>query len=553
MFKEISKFNLLLIISVFTSLNSVNGQNTTRSDNMIAFTWEVIDGSEKLEVTKDMSKTKIKKLAEGNALYKEGIGIMIKSKMNSNNYSEAIEQFKLAMRSYKSPLKNNQHYYNYININQALCYAKEKDFAVAKRCISKVTSKIEKEKEWLYNLAIANYLLEDHQASISNLTKAIRVDENYFQAYITLEQIHRDLGNTSNADNVRRKMETVEARLIKKEHKNKRNGKGNKDEKTEGKEFSFGKEEGKPNITTLNIVKNDDPLQFNKISQIKEKSMTLVQDGVNNYYDGVDNLAKGSYTNAIENLKNTERKLKKGKIINHGCNFYRGQLAIAYLCTGETSKLPLVKRNLGKITNRLYDSRDWTYNMAVVNYDYATKKLIRYEKDNSKWKEKAKKSTELKNSIKLFKLTIRLDKFYLTPYKNLYYIYKELGNENQSEKYQKLYHKRRNELLNSFNATTDAFDREGVIFRVHLGTFGEYEAPADIFDEDYIITVPINEQQTQTWYLVGKFEEFNEAKEYLNKIIDKEYTPVKLNKRGLNINAGYPKIITYLNGDEMDF
>ena len=115
MFKKISKFSLLLVISVFTSLNSVNGQDATRSDNMTAFTWEVIDGSEKLKVTKDMSKTKIKKLEEGNDLYKEGIGIMIKSKMNSNNYSGAIEKFKLAIGSYKRS-KMNEHYYNYINI-----------------------------------------------------------------------------------------------------------------------------------------------------------------------------------------------------------------------------------------------------------------------------------------------------------------------------------------------------------------------------------------------------------------------------------------------------
>ena len=534
MFKKISKFSLLLVISVFTSLNSVNGQDATRSDNMTAFTWEVIDGSEKLKVTKDMSKTKIKKLEKGNALYKEGIGMM-----NRDDYAGAIEQFKLAMGSYKSPLKNNQHYYNYIHINQALCYAslgKDK-FAIARRSISSVTSKIEKEKEWLYNLAIANNMIEDHQAAISNLTKAIRLDENYFQAYITLEKIHRNLGNTSNADNVRRKMENAEARLIKKEHKNKSNGKGDKNDESEGKEFYFGEEEGKPDITTLNIVKYDDPLQFNKISQIKPKSMPFVQDGINDYHNGVDDLAKGSYSNAIENFKLAERKLKKGKIKNHGFNFPKGQLAIAYLCTKEISTLPQVKKNLGKITNRLYDSRDWAYNMAVVNYEYATKKLIRYEKDNNKWKEKAKKSKFLKDAIKLFKLTIRHDKFYLTPYKNLYYIYKELGNENQSEKYRKLYHNRRNELLNSVNITTDAFDREGVIFRVHLGTFGEYEAPADIFDEDYIITVPINERQTA--YLVGMFEEFKEAKEYLNK----------MSKRGYQ-NA---TIKVYQDGDDKEY
>jgi len=364
------------------------------------------------------------------------------------------------------------------------------------------------------------------------------------------------MGNKSNADNVRRKMETVEARLIKKEHKNKSNGKGNKDDKSEGKEFVF--KDAKPNITTLNIVKDDDPLQFNKLSLIKERSETMIQEGVNSYTKGVISLANKNYVNSIEELKLAEKQLKRGKINNHGLNFSRGQLAIAYLCTGEKNKLGQVKTNLKKITSRLHDSRDWTYNMAVVNYEYATKKLIRHEKDNNKWKEKANQSEELKNSIKLFKLAIKYDKLYLTPYKNLSYIYSQLGNENKSEKYRKLYNKRRNELLNSFDATTDAFDREGVIFRIHLGTFGEYEAPADIFDEDYIVTVPINElsfkgDEQKTAYLVGMFEEFKEAKEYLNKIIDKEYTPVKLNKRGFDINAGYPKIVTYINGDDLEF
>ena len=83
-----------------------------------------------------------------------------------------------------------------------------------------VTSKIEKEKEWVYNLAIANNMIQDHKAAISNLTIAIRLDENYFQAYITLEAIHRNLGNKSNADKVRDRMETAESRLIKKEQKN---------------------------------------------------------------------------------------------------------------------------------------------------------------------------------------------------------------------------------------------------------------------------------------------------------------------------------------------
>ena len=34
------------------------------------------------------------------------------------------------------------------------------------------------------------------------------------------------------------------------------------------------------------------------------------------------------------------------------------------------------------------------------------------------------------------------------------------------------------------------------IFRVNLGTFGEFNTPADLFEEDYLITVPVTEQKT---------------------------------------------------------
>ena len=177
----------------------------------------------------------------------------------------------------------------------------------------------------------------------------------------------------SNADKVRSEMETAEARLIKKEQKNKRKNKGNKDNNSEEKEFIF---EGiRPDVTTLNIIRGDDNLQFNNVKLIKERSMKLVREGVGAYNNGVNALAKKDYEVAIDSLKLAEKKLKRGKIKDHGLNFSRAQLAIAYLSLGEDakSKLGQVKRNLRNITNRLFDSRDWTYNMAVANYDYATK------------------------------------------------------------------------------------------------------------------------------------------------------------------------------------
>ena len=117
-------------------------------------------------------------------------------------------------------------------------------------------------------------LLEIQTSSISNLSKAIRLDINYFHFYITLEKIYRNTDNKNNADKVRDRMENF-TKLIKKEQKNSK--KGPKSEKS--KEI-FTIEGVQPDVTILKIVKNDDNLQFNKVSQIKERSMTLVQEGV---------------------------------------------------------------------------------------------------------------------------------------------------------------------------------------------------------------------------------------------------------------------------------
>ena len=54
--------------------------------------------------------------------------------MKNNNYSGAIEKFKLARKVYKRA-KISEHEYNYININQALCYAKINDhYTIIKLC-----------------------------------------------------------------------------------------------------------------------------------------------------------------------------------------------------------------------------------------------------------------------------------------------------------------------------------------------------------------------------------------------------------------------------------
>ena len=514
MLKNIIRINLLLTISFFTLVNTAQATITTdsitRTEFLNAFDWEVISGIENImqhDNMEQLSKNSIKKLNEGNTLYSEGIQLM-----ENKNYTSAIEKFMLARKSYK----------------------RAKIKAVASRYISLVTSKIDKEQYWLYNLSIANHLIGNYSEASTNLSKSIRLDENYFQAYITLEQILRNTNDKDNADKVRDRMETAEAKVIKKANKNKRNNKTEDNDKTEVKQLVVEGDE--PNITKLKIIKGDDNLEFNKVALIKERTMSMVQEGIGAYNNGTDELSNGNYEAAITELKIAEKKLKRGKIKEHGLNFSRAQLSIAYLCTGENSGQ--VKRNLRKITNKLYYSRDWTYNLAVANYTYGVS-TVRGERDTDKWKLKAKNSIFLKTAIKLFKLTIKHDKLYLAPYENLVYVYTILGDDNKAEKYQKQYNKRRDELIRSFDREEQikmGVDNE-YVFRIHMGVYREYEAPADMFDEEYLITVPINERKTA--YLAGMYYSLDDAIVYQKEMIKNGYLDAY--------------IVAYKDGDKIDF
>ena len=536
MLKKIIQINLVILLSFFTltisSTTTIISDGNMRSDNLKPFDWKVISGIENLVINKNMSKSAVKKLALGNEIYGNAI-----EKMKNKDYAQAIEMIKEAIKKNYKRAKISDHDFNYIYINLALCYAntgKEQDKAMAKRYLSFVTSKIEKEKEWLYNMGIANNKIGENNTAKNNFTMAIRLDENYFQSYITLEAIHRNLGNKEDADRVRDRMETAEARLIKKENKNKKNNKDKKSENT-NKEISL---EGKrPNVKDLKIVTTEDHLQYNKSIE-KDRSANMIQDGIDAYEKGVTALKNGDYTTAVTNLKIAEKKLKSGKVKIHGLNFSRGNLAIANLCTDEKSKLGQVKRNLKNISNKLYDERDWTYNMAVVNYEYGFKTL-RGEPGSDKWLSKAKSSEFIKNAIRLFKLTIKHDKLYLDSYLNLVYIYEELSDMRNAEKYQKQYEKRRDDLIRSFDREEQikmGVDNE-YVFRIHVGKYGEYEAPADMFDEPYLITVPINERITA--YLSGMYFTLDEAIVYQKEMIKKGYLEAY--------------IVAYKDGDKIDF
>ena len=523
----IKKTLYLLVITLVTFTSSITASNldsTLYTSNLKAFTWEPISDVKDIlqyENPKNLTKRAIDQSKLAEVHYSSAVELMKKKE-----YSSAINEFKSAMKRYKRA-KLSDDGLNFIRVNMALCYANSgnnEDIALSKRFLNLVTSKIYSNSNWTYNTAIAHYKIGNFSEAASFLSSIIRKDEFDFQSYVTLEDIYRNSGNEKDADKVIERMETAKAKLIAQNQKSKPSKK-QKIKKEKNKKFIPKGE--RPDIKNLKIQSKDDHLQYNKVDRINDRSMIQIQEGIGEYNLGVKALSNKEYTTAQVHLKNTEKKLKRGKINDDGLNFTRGNLAIAFLASGEKRGIGQSKRHLGKLTPKIYKDRKWTYNLAVAHYTFAT---------NSRG---ATKSEYMSKAIKLFKTVIKTDRLFLPAHENLIYIFKEIDEDSKAIRAQQNYEKCRNELIKSFSRQDQvALGMSDLhIFRVKLGTFGEYNTPATLFDEDELITIPINENNTT--YIAGMFYNLEDAIKYQKRMLRKGYE-----------NA---LIIAYKNGNEIEF
>lgn len=523
---------LSTIISLFSFLQIANAAviDTSYFAQLKAYDWQPISDADKVlqyENSKDLTKRSIdqSKLAESH--YVSGVKLM-----ESKNYNGAIAEFKSAMKRYKRA-KLSDNALNFIRVNMSLSYANtgnKQDLIIAKRFLDLVTSKILTSKEWTYNIAIARDKIGEQNEASKLLSNLIRKDEFNFQSYLTLSKIYRDSGNDDEADKVEDRMKDANQKLIEKKNKikNKDNTSSIKTKSKSKNKKSVVKAKGKkPNVNNLIIVKKVDHLKFNKIEKIDDRSMTQIQIGVSEYADGVIALSKKDYATAQDNLKEAEKKLKRGKVSNDGLNFSRADLTIALLASGEKRGVGQAKRYLMNITSKLYQKREWAYNMAVAHYNFGSRSRG------------ATKEDFLKRSVKLFKTSIQLDKLFLPAYENLIYVYRQLGESNKAQKTQKAFLKNRDRLMNSFSKSDQANlgMKNPYVFRVNLGSFGEYDTPLEVFDQSYLITVPLSEKITS--YLSGMFYNLKEAEDYKEK----------MQKIGFNT----AKIVAFKDGEKLDF
>jgi len=498
---------LLFTVSI-TANTALN--DTTKIKDLVAYTWQPISDVDKVlqyENIKDISKRSIDQSKLAGEHYTAAVELMKKKE-----YTAAINEFKSAMKRYKRA-KLSDDALNYLRANMALSYSStgnKEDLALSKRFLDLLTSNVYFDNKWAYNIAIAHHKNGNVNDAASLLSSVIRKDEFYFQAYITLEDIYRISGNDQDADKVIERMQTAEAKLIKQNQKKSSVAKGGKKNKNNKKDVFIPKGK-KPDVANLKIARKDDLLQFNKIDKIDERGMIQIQEGIGEYNLGVKALANKEYKTAQTHLKNTEKRLKRGKVTEDGLNFARGNLAISYLATGKKRGVGQAKRYLRSLTPKLYKSREWTYNIAVAQYAFSSSSRG------------TTKEEYLNKSIKLFQKTIKQDKLFLPAYENLIFIYKEQNKDKKAINISNSLKKARLKLMKSFSKE-DQLAKGGVayIFRLNLGTFGEFDTPVNLFEEEYLITVPITEQKTA--YLAGMFYTLDQAIAYQETMIKEGYS-----------------------------
>jgi len=500
-------FSALFILFIFNNNLLASSIDSSYFSHLKAYDWQPISDVEKVlqyEKAKELTKRTLdqSKLADGH--YVDGV-----KKMKANDFNGAIKEFKAAMKRYKRA-KLSDNALNYIRTNMALCYAytgNKQDIVAAKRYIDLVTTKIESDVNWNYNVAIVKNKTGDQLEATKILSTIIKKEDN-FQAYVTLAAIYAESGNDKEAEKVKNKMFKAEDKLNQQNSKNisAKNSKTVKSKKKKKKKIVVNPRGKKPDVANLNITAKDDPLKFNKIEKIDDRSLIQIQQGIAEYNDGITALRNKNYKSAQNKLKEAEKRLKRGKITVDGLNFSRGNLAIALLASGDKRGVGQAKRYLNNITSKIYKDRNWAYNLAVAHYDFGSRS------------KGATKEDFINKSIKLFKTAIQKEKLNLPAYQNLVYIYNTIGEKSKALSAYKAFLKAEETLLNEYNQDDQKNLGMDVlsVYRIKLGTYGVFDAPIELYDQEYLITVPINEKQTG--FFAGKFYNLKDAQKYQKKM-----------------------------------
>ncbi len=513
------KFIYLIAIFAFVTLNSIAANSLyfeedvvvsiSQNDLIIISDVAKVKKYAKLKGLSDRAADQVKLADEA---YTKGVQLM----QQSDN-EKAILSFKTAFKNYKRA-KLNDDAMNFSNLQLALAHQLSNDARNQKkvlRYLELVTNSIEKEKEWLYNLAILNYLNSNEELAAEQLEAVIKMDKNFFKAYGNLAAVYQAINDSKKANKVLTRLKYAQDDLVEKERKEqlalaKKKEKAKNSNKAAKIEIKSVPPKG-INIDPVSLLAKGDGksvLKNETITAFDDRLRKKLREGQELYDQGVVLFNAGEFSLAIKAFKSSLKKFNQAKVSQLTLSYVNTNLAMSYFRSSEKRDKKKVAPIIEMLSKQVYDDRDLTYNIAVMQYGLGNK-------------EKGLELLEKCNS---------LDKYFLLSYQNQIAIHNELDDFKSAKKAFKNHEKYKNELTEIYkeyvssgvkNNDVDLSFLDGAIFRVALGDFSEFNMPIDIYLHDDLITIPLGNDFFT--FICGNYDSYKKAESYLLKVSSNGY------------------------------
>ena len=513
------KFINLIVIFALTAFSSYSF-NSILAEDEVVISISKNDMIVVSDVAKVMQYAKVKGLSDrasdqvklADEAYSKGVQLLQQS-----DYTQAILSFKTAFKNYKRA-KLNADALNFPNLQLALAHQLSDDDRNKKkvvRYLELVTKSVEKEKEWLYNLAILNYLNNNETLAAEQLEAVIKMDKNFFKAYGNLAAVYKTINESKKADKVLTRLKYAQDDLAEKQRKEqlalaKKNEKAKSSNKPDKIEIKEEPPKG-INIDAMSLSTKGDGksvLKNETITAFDDRLRKKLREGQDFYDQGVVLFNSGEFPLAIKAFKSSLKKFNQAKVSQLTLSYVNTHLAMSYFRSSEKRDKKKVGPIIEMLSKQVYEDRDLTYNIAVMQYGLGKKD----------------------KAIDLLEKCNSMDKYFLLSYQNQVAIHNELDDPKSAKKAFKNHEKYKNELTEVYkeyvrtgvkNSDVDLSFLDGAIFRVALGDFSEFNMPIDIFLHDDLITVPLGNDFFS--FICGNYDSYKKAESYLSKVSSNGY------------------------------
>jgi len=511
---------LFLLVGI-VSLFSINAFSSTYfSDDQPVISIGINDLIIISDVNKIMENANVKglndraldqiKLAE--EAYVEGVQFLQQS-----NSTEAIQSFKTSFKNYKRA-KLSDDALNFPNLQLAVAHQlsdDDRDKKKVMRYLEIVTKSIEKEKEWVYNMAILNFLNNNETRSAELLESVIKMDKEFFKAYGNLAAVYQAINQPKKVEKTLSRLKIAQDILVEKQRK---------EQLALAKKNERAKKAGKPNepvvveeppkgisIDPLMLkVKGDSKsvLKNESITAFDERLRKKLAEGQEYYDQGVVLFNSGEFPLAIKAFKSSLKKFNQAKVSQLTLSYVNANLAMSYFRSPEERDRKKVIPIIETLSKSVYEDRDLAYNIAVVQHGMGN----------------------TQKALELLEECNSLDKYFLLSYQNQVAIYNDQEDLKSAKKVFKLHEKYKNELTEIYkqyvktgvkNENVDLSFLEGAVFRVALGDYSEFNMPIDIYLHDDLLTIPLGNDFYS--FICGNYDSYNNAEKYLNKVFNNGY------------------------------